>query len=70
MLLEIPHFVIDALAHVYILGKHHVKQIEKKEEKAELSSILHKLAFFTTISRKTGTEEYWLLHQEVSDRIG
>lgn len=62
MVLEIPHFVIDALAHCYSL----VQSIcLKKENTTQMKLIGRKLAFFITAARKMESEQYWLLHQEV-----
>ena len=64
MILDIPHFVIDALAHCYVLMREvcHTNHVQK-----ELKQMLRKVAFFITVARKIETEQYWLLHQEVSD---
>lgn len=59
MILEIPHFVIDALAHCYSLMR-----VVCRENKS-LKMILRKVAFFITVARKMETEQYWLLHREV-----
>ena len=55
-LLETPHYLIDALAHLTIL----IRAVWPKDIGKE-----RKCAFFTTYFRKMSTETFWLLRKEV-----
>ena len=67
LLLDTPHYLIDALAHLVILFHEHAA--ERKSKRAELFRSERKCAFFATYFRKMEAEQYWLLHKEMEAAI-
>ena len=67
LLLDTPHYLIDALAHLVVLFHEHAA--ERKSKRAELFRSERKCAFFATYFRKMEAEQYWLLHKEMEAAI-
>ena len=65
-LLEIPHFLIDAMAHCAVMFRHEYR----KEKRKEWTLAKRKCVFLTSYLRKCSTEEFWLLQKEVGVRKG
>lgn len=63
-LLEIPHFLIDAMAHCAVMFRHEYR----KEKRKEWMLAERKCVFLTSTLRKCSTEEFWLLQKEVGVR--
>ena len=61
-LLDLPHFWIDALAHLVVLIHMHG---EKAKRRKALFAAERKCAFFATYFRKMEAEPFWLLHKEL-----
>lgn len=64
VLLEIPHFLIDVMAHCAVMFHHEYK----KEKRKEWMLAERKCVFLTSYLRKCSTEEFWLLQKEVGVR--
>lgn len=66
MLLDLPHFWIDALVHMVVLIHAHA---EKTKRRKALFGAERKCAFFATYFRKMEAEPFWLLHKELETVI-
>lgn len=60
-LVEIPHFLIDGMAHCAVMFRHEYR----KEKRKEWMLAEKKCVFLTSYLRKCSTEEFWLLQKEV-----
>lgn len=61
-LLDLPHFWIDALAHLVVLIHTHGEKVKRRKA---LFAAERKCAFFATYFRKMEAEPFWLLHKEL-----